>query len=62
MITDRERKLMLAAYGCGFEEGVLDVENGFSNRPVKNIFEEWMNTTVADNGGTVEQLIDYENT
>lgn len=62
MITDRERKLMLAAYECGFEEGVTDFDNGLSNRPVKDKFEEWMNTTVADNGGTVEQLIDYENT
>jgi len=60
MLTDRERKLMLAAFETGFIHGVDDVENGYSNTPQKERFESWLSEVIADNGGTVEQYLDWD--
>ena len=60
MLTDREKKLMLTAFETGFMCGVADAENGYSNVPQKERFDDWLSEVIADNGGTVEQYLDWD--
>jgi len=61
MLTKREKKLMYDAFFVGFDCGMNDAENGYSNTSLKSLFNEWLNEQVADNGGTIEQLLDFNN-
>ena len=51
---------MLTAFETGFMCGVADAENGYSNVPQKERFDDWLSEVIADNGGTVEQYLDWD--
>ena len=50
---------MQKAFSYGFDCGMNDANNGYSNMNLKDVFDDWMSEQVADNGSTVEQLLSF---
>ncbi|MEM7209549.1 MAG: hypothetical protein AAF434_17150 [Pseudomonadota bacterium] len=61
MITAREKKLMLSAAENMF--WAMKLRHGIEETSISPAEELdlWLNSTIADNGGTVEQYLDSEN-
>ena len=50
MITKREESLMRSCFSYGFDCGMNDKNNGYSNLNLNDVFDEWINEVIADNG------------